>query len=70
MKEKPFRHAIWLLFARTYRTSGLADETGTSSCAGHAITPAISVLSAVEALGIATPALNRFILPLTVVVLL
>ena len=30
VKEKPFRHAIWLLFARTYRTSGLADETGTS----------------------------------------
>ena len=29
MKEKPFRRAIWLLFARTYRTSGLA-ETGTS----------------------------------------
>jgi hypothetical protein len=30
VKEKPFRRAIWLLFARTYRTSGLADETGTS----------------------------------------
>ena len=30
------------------------------------ITPAISVLSAVEGLGIATPALNRFVLPLTV----
>ena len=29
VKEKPFRRAIWLLFARTYRTSGLA-ETGTS----------------------------------------
>jgi hypothetical protein len=27
VKEKPFRRAIWLLFARTYRTSGLADET-------------------------------------------
>jgi hypothetical protein len=25
VKEKPFRRAIWLLFARTYRTSGLAD---------------------------------------------
>jgi KUP system potassium uptake protein len=34
------------------------------------ITPAISVLSAVEGLGIATPALNRFVLPLTIVVLL
>ena len=34
------------------------------------ITPAISVLSAVEGLGITTPALNRFVLPLTVVVLL
>jgi len=34
------------------------------------ITPAISVLSAVEGLGIATPALNRVVLPLTVVVLL
>jgi hypothetical protein len=30
VKEEPFRRAIWLLFARTYRTSGLADETGTS----------------------------------------
>jgi KUP system potassium uptake protein len=34
------------------------------------ITPAISVLSAVEGIGIATPALNRFVLPLTIVVLL
>src|SRR5260370_18780427 len=34
------------------------------------ITPAISVLSAVEGLGIATPVLNRFVLPLTIVVLL
>jgi hypothetical protein len=30
VKEKPFRRPKWLLFARTYRTSGLADETGTS----------------------------------------
>jgi len=34
------------------------------------ITPAISVLSAVEGMGIATPVLNRFVVPLTVVVLL
>src|SRR6202047_2870422 len=34
------------------------------------ITPAISVLSAVEGLGIATPVLNRFVLPLTIIVLL
>ena len=34
------------------------------------ITPAISVLSAVEGIGIATPALHHFILPLTVAVLL
>src|SRR5712672_4477049 len=34
------------------------------------ITPAISVLSAVEGIGIATPVLNQFILPLTVAVLL
>ena len=34
------------------------------------ITPAISVLSAVEGIGVATPALNRFVLPLTIVVLL
>jgi hypothetical protein len=27
---EPFRRAIWLLFARTYGTSGLANETGTS----------------------------------------
>jgi KUP system potassium uptake protein len=33
------------------------------------ITPAISVLSAVEGIGIATPDLNAFILPVTVVVL-
>ena len=33
------------------------------------ITPAISVLSAVEGIGVGTPALNRFVLPLTVVVL-
>src|SRR5437016_5303941 len=34
------------------------------------ITPAISVLSAVEGMGIATPVLSRFVLPLTIVVLL
>jgi KUP system potassium uptake protein len=34
------------------------------------ITPAISVLSAVEGIGIATPALNQFVLPLTIAVLL
>jgi KUP system potassium uptake protein len=34
------------------------------------ITPAISVLSAVEGIGVATPALNRFVLPVTVIVLL
>jgi KUP system potassium uptake protein len=34
------------------------------------ITPAISVLSAVEGIGIATPALNQLVLPLTVTVLL
>ncbi len=33
------------------------------------ITPAISVLSAIEGVGVGTPALNRFVLPLTVVVL-
>jgi KUP system potassium uptake protein len=34
------------------------------------ITPAISVLSAVEGSGIATPALNHFVLPLAIAVLL
>ena len=34
------------------------------------ITPAISVLSAVEGIGVATPALDRFVLPITIVVLL
>jgi KUP system potassium uptake protein len=34
------------------------------------ITPAISVLSAVEGISIATPVLNHFVLPLTIVVLL
>jgi len=33
------------------------------------ITPAISVLSAIEGIGVATPVLNPFILPLTVIVL-
>src|SRR6202047_4314628 len=39
-------------------------------CGDSMITPAISVLSAVEGIGIATPALNRFVLPLTIIVLL
>jgi KUP system potassium uptake protein len=34
------------------------------------ITPAISVLSAVEGIGVATPVLSRFVLPLTIIVLL
>ena len=33
------------------------------------ITPAISVLSAIEGVGVGTPALNRFVVPITVVVL-
>src|SRR5271165_4844268 len=33
------------------------------------ITPAISVLSAIEGIGVGTPALNRFVVPVTVVVL-
>jgi len=33
------------------------------------ITPAISVLSAVEGLGVATPALNRAVIPVTVLLL-
>ena len=34
------------------------------------ITPAISVLSAIEGMGVGTPALNRFVLPITVAVLM
>ncbi|MBN8740426.1 MAG: potassium transporter Kup [Lysobacterales bacterium 69-70] len=34
------------------------------------ITPAISVLSAVEGLGVATPALNRYVVPIAVLVLM
>jgi KUP system potassium uptake protein len=34
------------------------------------ITPAISVLSAVEGIGVATPAFNRFVVPVTIIVLL
>jgi KUP system potassium uptake protein len=34
------------------------------------ITPAMSVLSAVEGLGVATPALNRYVVPIAVVVLI
>jgi KUP system potassium uptake protein len=33
------------------------------------ITPAISVLSAIEGVGVGTPAMNQFVLPLTIVVL-
>jgi KUP system potassium uptake protein len=33
------------------------------------ITPAISVLSAVEGLGVATPALERWVIPATVAIL-
>ena len=33
------------------------------------ITPAISVLSAIEGIGVGTPALSRFVVPLTIVVL-
>ncbi len=33
------------------------------------ITPAISVLSAIEGIGVATPALSRFVVPITIVVL-
>ena len=33
------------------------------------ITPAISVLSAIEGIGVGTPRLNSFVLPLTIVVL-
>ena len=47
------------------RPRGLAALYGDSM-----ITPAISVISAVEGLGIATPVLNRFVLPLTIIVLL
>lgn len=34
------------------------------------ITPAISVLSAIEGIGVGTPALNRFVVPITVAVLI
>src|ERR1700740_1969971 len=34
------------------------------------ITPAISVLSAVDGIGVATPVLSRFVLPVTIAVLL
>lgn len=44
---------------------------GTSLLYGEGIiTPAISVLSAVEGLEVATPALSRFIVPITVVILI
>ena len=60
--------------AQTERSSNflvLLALTGAALFYGDSmITPAISVLSAVEGLGIATPALNRFVLPLTILVLL
>ena len=43
---------------------------GTSLLFGEGIiTPAISVLSAVEGIGVATPAFSRFIVPITVAIL-
>ncbi len=38
-------------------------------CGDSMITPAISVLSAIEGIGVGTPALNRFVVPITIVVL-
>ncbi len=49
---------------------GLLGIFGTALFFGDGvITPAISVLSAIEGLGVAAPALSRFILPATIVVL-
>ncbi len=66
--------ALALKTARTERSSNflvLLALGGAALFYGDSmITPAISVLSAVEGIGVATPALNRFVLPLTVVVLL
>src|SRR5438270_1802629 len=60
--------------AQTERSSNflvLLALTGAALFYGDSmITPAISVLSAVEGIGVATPALNRFVLPVTIVVLL
>jgi KUP system potassium uptake protein len=59
----PGKHLPWVL-----TMLGLA---GAALFYGHCmITPAISVLSAVEGLEVAVPALKPFVLPLTVVVLL
>ena len=66
--------ALALQSARSERSRNilvLLDLGGAALFYGDSmITPAISVLSAVEGMGIATPVLNRFVVPLTVVVLL
>ena len=66
--------ALALQSARSERSRNILVLLGLGGAAllygDSMITPAISVLSAVEGMGIATPVLNRFVVPLTVVVLL
>src|SRR5947209_730558 len=66
--------ALALKNAQTERSSDLLVLLALGGAAlfygDSMITPAISVLSAVEGIGVATPALNRFVLPVTIVVLL
>ena len=66
--------ALALESARTERSRSILVLLGLGGAAlfygDSMITPAISVLSAVEGMGIATPVLNRLVVPLTVVVLL
>ena len=66
--------ALTLESARSERSRNILVLLGLGGAAlfygDSMITPAISVLSAVEGMGIATPVLNRFVVPLTVVVLL
>jgi KUP system potassium uptake protein len=66
--------ALALEAAQTERSRNILVLLGLGGAAlfygDSMITPAISVLSAVEGMGIATPVLSRFVVPLTVVVLL
>ncbi len=59
--RKPSRGGVWLVLAGLFGAALLYGDS--------MITPAISVLSAVEGLGVATPAVQPFVVPITVVIL-
>lgn len=61
-REEPKGALRWLVLACLFGASSIAGE--------GIITPAISVLSAVEGIGVVTEALNAYVVPITVVILI